>query len=237
MYGDPEALPRFLDSRRKHKSIFGGVWEFARWSLFEPVRAFAYLFKRDGGDAPAQAADPALEKAIQTLRDLAAQAATPPHQSAPSPEMREVANCVAALAPQAQSPKSADAGAAAPTAQSRPKREEGRAKRRDRAGGSKKAPTKTTPIETADAERAEPAKRAARKRPAADDAQHAAPLATRKAANERAAKIADVALKAMRRAKWPKFDEPEPSAAAVAASRPKRAKTVEAHVAAEEKAA
>ena len=28
MYGDSEALPRFLDGRRKHKNVFAGTFEF-----------------------------------------------------------------------------------------------------------------------------------------------------------------------------------------------------------------
>ena len=46
MYGDSDALPRFLASRRKHKNVFAGSFEFIRWGLFEPVRAFSYLFKK-----------------------------------------------------------------------------------------------------------------------------------------------------------------------------------------------
>ena len=46
MYGDSDALPRFLAGRRKHKNIFAGSFEFVRWGLFEPIRAFTYLFRR-----------------------------------------------------------------------------------------------------------------------------------------------------------------------------------------------
>jgi hypothetical protein len=42
MYGDSDALPRFLASRRAHKDIFRGSAQFVRWGLFEPIRSFAY---------------------------------------------------------------------------------------------------------------------------------------------------------------------------------------------------
>jgi cellulose synthase (UDP-forming) len=45
MYGDSQALPRFLASRRKHKNVFAGTWEFVVWGLFEPVRAIAYSIR------------------------------------------------------------------------------------------------------------------------------------------------------------------------------------------------
>ncbi|MBU6525611.1 UDP-forming cellulose synthase catalytic subunit [Methylocystis sp. MJC1] len=45
MYGDPEALPRFLQSRRKHKSLWTGTGQFIWWGVVEPIRAFAYLRK------------------------------------------------------------------------------------------------------------------------------------------------------------------------------------------------
>jgi cellulose synthase (UDP-forming) len=43
MYGDSEAIPRFLATRRAHKDIFRGTMQFVRWGLFEPLRSFAYL--------------------------------------------------------------------------------------------------------------------------------------------------------------------------------------------------
>lgn len=45
MYGDAEALERFLARRRKHKSILVGTLQFLWWGLIEPIRAFAYLLK------------------------------------------------------------------------------------------------------------------------------------------------------------------------------------------------
>ena len=43
MYGDSEAIPRFLATRRAHKDIFRGTMQFISWGLFEPLRSFAYL--------------------------------------------------------------------------------------------------------------------------------------------------------------------------------------------------
>ena len=43
MYGDSDALPRFLRTRRKHKNIFAGGAQFLWWGVSEPVRAFRYL--------------------------------------------------------------------------------------------------------------------------------------------------------------------------------------------------
>ena len=44
MYGDGEALCRFLDRRRKHQSILAGSRQFLWWGVTEPVRAFKYLW-------------------------------------------------------------------------------------------------------------------------------------------------------------------------------------------------
>jgi cellulose synthase (UDP-forming) len=48
MYGEPEAIKRFLASRRKHKNVFLGTLTFMRWGFVEPFRAFAYLFGATG---------------------------------------------------------------------------------------------------------------------------------------------------------------------------------------------
>lgn len=59
MYADSEALPRFLRSRRKHKNVFAGTWQFMFWGFVEPFRAFAYLRSQaqeeaqNTGEAPA----------------------------------------------------------------------------------------------------------------------------------------------------------------------------------------
>jgi cellulose synthase (UDP-forming) len=44
IYGDAEALKRFLTIRRKHMGILRGTILFLRWSACEPFRAFYYLF-------------------------------------------------------------------------------------------------------------------------------------------------------------------------------------------------
>ena len=44
MYGDGEALVRFLDRRRTHQSIWQGSAQFIKWGVTEPVRAFRYLW-------------------------------------------------------------------------------------------------------------------------------------------------------------------------------------------------
>ena len=44
MYGDGEALCRFLDRRRTHQSIWQGSAQFLYWGVTEPVRAFRYLW-------------------------------------------------------------------------------------------------------------------------------------------------------------------------------------------------
>jgi cellulose synthase (UDP-forming) len=74
MYGDPDALPRFLESRRKHKSILGGTAQFIWWGLVEPFRAFAYALKRNPVDEAAVAPNEAPEPSIVWLRRLAAKA-------------------------------------------------------------------------------------------------------------------------------------------------------------------
>lgn len=77
MYGDSDALPRFLESRRKHKSIWAGTGQFIWWGLVEPVRAFAYLFKRKPQDEQAPETAPAPPMAATAwLHRLTAQAAS-----------------------------------------------------------------------------------------------------------------------------------------------------------------
>jgi cellulose synthase (UDP-forming) len=46
MYGDAQALAKFLAGRRKHMGIVRGTLVFLRWSACEPVRAFYCLFAR-----------------------------------------------------------------------------------------------------------------------------------------------------------------------------------------------
>jgi cellulose synthase (UDP-forming) len=59
MYGDADALAKFLTARRRHKGIVRGTLVFLRWSITEPFRAFYYLFtgrgpKTTGDDEPAE---------------------------------------------------------------------------------------------------------------------------------------------------------------------------------------
>lgn len=76
MYGDSEALPTFLASRRKHKSVWTGTGQFMWWGIVEPIRAFAYLLKRKKADPEAETA-PVPEASTDWLRRLAAEAEKP----------------------------------------------------------------------------------------------------------------------------------------------------------------
>ncbi|HUO53371.1 MAG TPA: UDP-forming cellulose synthase catalytic subunit [Rhodoblastus sp.] len=58
MYGDSDALPRFLLGRRKQKNLFAGSAQFIWWGLSEPFRAFRYSLARK---SKAEAASPAPE--------------------------------------------------------------------------------------------------------------------------------------------------------------------------------
>jgi cellulose synthase (UDP-forming) len=60
MYGDADALAKFLTARRRHKGIVRGTLVFLRWSITEPFRAFYYLLtgrgpKTTGDDESAEA--------------------------------------------------------------------------------------------------------------------------------------------------------------------------------------
>jgi len=76
MYGDSEALPRFLESRRKHKSIWAGTGQFIWWGVVEPVRAFAYFFKRKPKTPEAEPSPAPPAVSTDWLHRLAADAAT-----------------------------------------------------------------------------------------------------------------------------------------------------------------
>ncbi|MCX7899595.1 MAG: glycosyltransferase, partial [Methylocystis sp.] len=82
MYGDSEALPRFLRSRRRHKTIWAGTWQFVWWGVVEPVRAFAYLMKGKPSKTNEEAPAPPVDTA--GLRRLIAQADPPPPPLAPA---------------------------------------------------------------------------------------------------------------------------------------------------------
>lgn len=75
MYGDSDALPKFLASRRKHKSIWTGTAQFIWWGVVEPIRAFAYILKRKPAEAAAPESAPTPEASTVWLRRLVAQAA------------------------------------------------------------------------------------------------------------------------------------------------------------------
>ena len=67
MYGDADALAKFLTARRRHMGIVRGTLVFLRWSITEPFRAFYYLL---AGRRPKMAGDD--EPADQTLRPATA---------------------------------------------------------------------------------------------------------------------------------------------------------------------
>lgn len=77
MYGDSDALPRFLRSRRKHKNIFAGGGQFLWWGVSEPVRAFRYLLmpeKKAGDDGAKPIAEPStawLKRFVRFARERA----------------------------------------------------------------------------------------------------------------------------------------------------------------------
>jgi len=75
MYGDSDALPRFLASRRQHKSVWAGTGQFILWGLIEPVRAFAYLLKRKPKEAEQGETPAPPEVSTDWLHRLAAEAA------------------------------------------------------------------------------------------------------------------------------------------------------------------
>jgi cellulose synthase (UDP-forming) len=94
MYGDSDALPNFLASRRNFQDIFRGSAQFLKWGLLEPFRSLSYLVAelrakwgaRGAGEtvAPVETA-PA---AAQTPAVIAAPAIAPVETSveAPAPD-------------------------------------------------------------------------------------------------------------------------------------------------------
>ncbi len=48
MYGDPGAILRFQTSRRAHKNLLSGSWQFLKWGALEPPRAAAHLLPHLG---------------------------------------------------------------------------------------------------------------------------------------------------------------------------------------------
>ncbi|MDF2116471.1 UDP-forming cellulose synthase catalytic subunit [Roseiarcaceae bacterium H3SJ34-1] len=76
MYADSDALPRFLASRRSHKSILSGTYEFIYWGITEPFRALAYMRKqlKDSKEAVTIEATP--EMSAEMLKKLIEMAKT-----------------------------------------------------------------------------------------------------------------------------------------------------------------
>ena len=66
MYGDSDALPAFLATRRKQKNVFLGSGQFIWWGISEPIRALSYAFKKKDG-APAAAEAGTTPPAVSTL--------------------------------------------------------------------------------------------------------------------------------------------------------------------------
>lgn len=97
MYGDSDALPKFLESRRAHKSIWAGTGQFLWWGVIEPVRAFAYLFKRKPEEETAQTPPLPRASTIWLWRFLALAAKTP-KEAQPAGEAVEEQNQPAASA-------------------------------------------------------------------------------------------------------------------------------------------
>jgi len=86
MYGDPDALSKFLASRRKHKNVFAGTLQFVVWGVSEPLRAFAYALRRAPGNESASAEQEAPQAPVVWLRRLAAKARRQPQ---PAPQVKE----------------------------------------------------------------------------------------------------------------------------------------------------
>lgn len=100
MYGDAEALRRFLSHRRKHKNVLAGTGQFLWWGLVEPLRALAYLLHSyAAGEArPQTITPPPIPPQVSTawLRRLIAQArggktTTPDGEDALRPAARKSA--------------------------------------------------------------------------------------------------------------------------------------------------
>ncbi|MCI4678431.1 UDP-forming cellulose synthase catalytic subunit [Rhodoblastus acidophilus] len=70
MYGDSDALPRFLRSRRSHKNLLAGSGQFIWWGLSEPVRAIRYAV-RDWLPEIARKAVPEPEPEPRTATEIA----------------------------------------------------------------------------------------------------------------------------------------------------------------------
>ena len=70
MYADSDALPRFLATRRSHKNVFSGTFEFIWWGLLEPFRAYSYLRKEIGGRETVEKTETSPEMSVEMLKKL-----------------------------------------------------------------------------------------------------------------------------------------------------------------------
>lgn len=70
MYADSDALPRFLATRRSHKNVFSGTFEFIWWGLLEPFRAYSYLRKEIGGRKTVEKTETSPEMSVEMLKKL-----------------------------------------------------------------------------------------------------------------------------------------------------------------------
>ena len=77
MYADSDALPSFLQTRRKHKNVFAGSGRFIWWGLTEPIRAVSYLLIREKEKKEALAAEAPPKTSISWLRRFAAMGKAP----------------------------------------------------------------------------------------------------------------------------------------------------------------
>ena len=64
MYGDTEAISRFIERRRKPIGLLRGVLQFAIWGLTEPFRALALAFRKKPAPKPAASGVPASARPV-----------------------------------------------------------------------------------------------------------------------------------------------------------------------------
>ena len=75
MYGDAEAMTRFQQARRRHKTLFAGIAQFVWWGLVEPFRALSYGLADLRRRAPAEVEPVPVPKTITMRKSLAARTA------------------------------------------------------------------------------------------------------------------------------------------------------------------
>ncbi|MFN3889570.1 MAG: UDP-forming cellulose synthase catalytic subunit [Beijerinckiaceae bacterium] len=83
MYGDSEALPRFLASRRRHKNVLAGTFQFIVWGLTEPVRAIAYSLRELRARGESADGETPPQPSTKWLHALLAQARAGSSETAP----------------------------------------------------------------------------------------------------------------------------------------------------------